>query len=211
MEFRELTDAVIAGDAPGASLLTTTALQNGVEPLAILKEGLIVAMDAVGESFARGDIYVPEMMLAARAMQRCLDTLEPLLAGPERYSEGTVVLGTVKGDVHDIGKNIVAMMLKSFGFRVHDLGVDVSALRFLAAVEEHKPDIVGLSALLTTTMLEMKSVVDVIDQAGLRATVKVLVGGAPVTEEFAFAIGADGSAENAGAAVGRARELLAVR
>jgi len=164
-------------------------------------------MGVVGGRFGRGEIYVAEMLLSARAMQHALEIVEPLLADSAGVGRGTVVIGTVKGDVHNIGKNIVSIMLKGSGFTVHDLGVDVPAERFVAAVEEHKPDIVGMSALLTVTMPAMKTVIEALEAAGLRDRVKVLVGGAPVTEEFAQSIGADGYGRDAGAAADRAKEM----
>jgi len=209
MELHELTDAVIRGDFPTAETLTQTALDTGTEPTAIVDGALVVAMGVVGERFGRGEIYVPEMLLSARAMEHALAILEPLLASSDVPARGSVVLGTVKGDIHAIGKNIVGIMLKGSGFAVHDLGVDVPAERFVQAVEEHRPDVVGMSALLTTTMSGMGAVIDALDGAGVRDRVKVMVGGAPVTEEFARSIGADAYGRDAGAAAARARELTA--
>ena len=208
MELQRLTDAVIAGNAPEAKALTEAALGEGVPPATIVNDGLIAAMGVVGGRFGRGEIYVPEMLLSARAMQNALAILEPLLADSGAVSRGTVVIGTVKGDVHDIGKNIVAIMLRGSGFTVHDLGVDVPVERFVAAIQEHRPDIVGMSALLTTTMTVMKTVIEALENAGVRDQVKVMVGGAPVTEEFAQSIGADGYGKDAGAAAERATELI---
>ena len=207
MELQQLTDAVIAGDAPGTETLTQAALADGHAPAAIVDDSLIVAMGVVGERFGCGDIYVPEMLRSARAMEHALVILEPLLAGADVARRGTVVLGTVKGDIHAIGKNLVGIMLRGSGFQVHDLGVDVSAERFVQAVEEHRPDVVGMSALLTTTMTGMESVIEALGAAGVRGSVKVIVGGAPVTEEFARSIGADGYGRDAGAAAGLASEL----
>ena len=211
MELQQLTDAVIAGNAPEAQALTEAALGEGFPAATIVNDGLITAMGVVGGRFGRGEIYVPEMLLSARAMQYALAILEPLLAESGGVSRGTVVIGTVKGDVHNIGKNIVSIMLRGSGFTVHDLGVDVPAERFVAAVEEHRPDIVGMSALLTTTMPAMKTVIEALEAAGVRDQVKVLVGGAPLTEEFAQSIGADGYGRDAGAAADRARELIHTR
>ncbi|MGD0713208.1 MAG: corrinoid protein [Gaiellaceae bacterium] len=208
MELQRLTDAVIAGNAPEARALTEAALGEGVPPATIVNDGLIAAMGVVGGRFGRSEIYVPEMLLSARAMQNALAILEPLLADSGAVSRGTVVIGTVKGDVHDIGKNIVAIMLRGSGFTVHDLGVDVPVERFVAAIQEHRPDIVGMSALLTTTMTVMKTVIEALENAGVRDQVKVMVGGAPVTEEFAQSIGADGYGKDAGAAAERATELI---
>jgi 5-methyltetrahydrofolate--homocysteine methyltransferase len=211
MELHELTDAVIGGDARAAEALTRTVLAGGVDPETIVNDGLIAAMHVVGERFGRGEIYVPEMLLSARAMQTSLAILEPLLADRAQASQGTVVLGTVTGDVHDIGKNIVGIMLKGSGFVVHDLGVDVPPGRFVDAVREHEPDVIGLSALLTTTMPGMRAVVEALEEAGVRDRVKVIVGGAPVTEDFAGSIGADGYGRDAGAAAEKARQLVAER
>ena len=210
MELQELTGAVIAGNAPAAKALTEAALGEGVPPATIVNDCLVTAMGIVGERFGRSEIYIPEMLLSARAMQTALGILEPLLSQADVDSHGTVVIGTVKGDVHDIGKNIVAIMLKGSGFTVHDLGVDVSAERFVQAVQEHRPDIVGLSALLTTTMPAMLTVIEALEAAGVRNQVKVIVGGAPVTEEFAQSIGADAYSSDAGAAAERAKTLFTV-
>ncbi|MGA2528750.1 MAG: corrinoid protein [Acidimicrobiales bacterium] len=208
MDLQPLIDAVIAGNANGAKALAEAALAEDVAPATIVNEGLIAAMGVVGERFGRGEIYVPEMLLSARAMTTALAILEPLMSKSDVGSRGTVVIGTVKGDVHDIGKNIVAIMLKGSGFTVHDLGVDVPAERFVEAIKEHQPDVVGLSALLTTTMPGMRSVMDALVAAGVRDEVKVLVGGAPVTEEFALSIGADGYGKDAGEAAERAKQLI---
>ncbi len=210
MDLQPLIDAVIEGNAPGAEEIVNDALREGMAPSTIVNDGLIAAMGIVGERFGRGEIYVPEMLYSARAMQTGLSILEPLLAESGEVTRGTVVLGTVKGDVHDIGKNIVAIMLKGAGFTVHDLGVDVPPERFVEAVREHQPDILGLSALLTTTMPTMKSVIETLEREGIRDTVRVIVGGAPVTEEFARSIGADGYGRDAGVAANRARELMVV-
>jgi 5-methyltetrahydrofolate--homocysteine methyltransferase len=208
MDMQQLIDTVITGNAATAKAVTKAALTDGVAPETLLNDGLIVAMGVVGERFGCGEIYVPEMLLSARAMQTALGILEPLLANAEVVSHGTVVIGTVKGDVHDIGKNIVAIMLKGSGFTVHDLGVDVAAERYVEAIREHKPDVLALSALLTTTMLGMRTVIEVLESAGVRYHVKVMVGGAPVTEEFAQSIGADGYGRDAGQAVERAKQLI---
>jgi 5-methyltetrahydrofolate--homocysteine methyltransferase len=208
MEVQQLIEAVIAGNAPLAKTLTESALNDGTAPTTILNEGLIAAMGIVGERFGRNEIYVPEMLLSARAMQGALAVLEPLMSKSEVGSRGSVVIGTVKGDVHDIGKNIVAIMLKGSGFTVYDLGVDVAPERFVEAIREHQPDVVGISALLTTTMPGMLIVIEALVAAGLRDQVKVLVGGAPVTDEFAQSIGADGYGRDAGAAAERAKQLV---
>jgi 5-methyltetrahydrofolate--homocysteine methyltransferase len=208
MDLQQLINAVIAGNAPEAKALAEAALAEGVAPGTIVNKGLIAAMGVVGERFGRGEIYVPEMLLSARAMQTGLTILEPLMAKVDIASRGTVVIGTVKGDVHDIGKNIVAIMLKGSGFTVHDLGVDVPAERFVKAIQEHRPDLIGLSALLTTTMPAMKTVIEAIENAGMRDRVKVMVGGAPITEEYARSIGADGYSRDAGEAAEQAKQLI---
>jgi 5-methyltetrahydrofolate--homocysteine methyltransferase len=210
MDLQLLIDVIIDGDAPKAEALVNEALSEGVAPATIVNDGLIAAMGIVGERFGRGEIYVPEMLYSARAMQNGLTILEPLLAESGEAARGAIVIGTVKGDVHDIGKNIVGIMLKGAGFTVHDLGVDVPADRFVEAIREHRPDMLGLSALLTTTMPAMRSVIEMLEQQDLRGTVKVIVGGAPVTEEFARSIGADAYGRDAGAAAARARELMAI-
>lgn len=208
MDFEALRVAVIDGDAPAAEAGLRVLLDAGADPGEILADGLITAMDVVGGNFSRGEFFVPEMLTAARAMKACMAILDPLMVGGERTVAGTVVLGTVKGDVHDIGKNLVATMLRGVGFDVYDLGVDVPTAHFVEVVRERRPDILGLSALLTTTMTVMIDVNKALEQAGLRNDVKVLVGGAPVTAEFAVAIGADGYASHAGNATSRAKELV---
>src|ERR1039458_8532111 len=208
MDLQQLSNAVIAGNAPETKALAEAALTDGIAPATIVNDGLIAAMGVVGERFGCGEIYVPEMLLSARAMQTALAILEPLMAKADIASRGTVVLGTVKGDVHDIGKNIVVIMLKGSGFAVHDLGVDVPAERFVEAIQEHRPDLIGLSALLTTTMPAMKTVIEAIENAGMRDRVKVMVGGAPITEEYARSIGADGYGRDAGEAAQQAKQLI---
>ena len=208
MDFAELVRLVTEGDAGEAEAWTRRALQNGAEPGEILERGLITAMDGVGRLYSAGEIYVPEMLVAARAMKTCLTVLQPLLAQGDHASRGKVVIGTVKGDIHDIGKNIVGIMLEGSGFEVVDLGVDVSPQAFAEAVVEHRPDIVGLSALLTTTMPVMRTVISALEEFGVRETVKVMVGGAPLTDEYAREIGADAYASDAARASERAKELV---
>jgi len=209
MNLQQLSNAVIAGNAPEVAELTKAALADGTAPGTIVNDGLIAAMGIVGERFGRGEIYVPEMLLSARAMQTALTVLEPLMAKADIVSRGTVVIGTVKGDVHDIGKNIVTILLKGSGFTVHDLGVDVSPERFVEAIQEFRPEVVGLSALLTTTMPAMQTVIEAIENAGVRDQVKVIVGGAPVTDDYARSIGADGYGRDASEAANQARRLIA--
>lgn len=208
MDYQALRDCVIDGNATGAEAALEIVLEAGADANEIIADALIPAMDAVGQYFSRGEYFVPEMLTAARAMKRCMGVLDPLLVGTVRNVVGTVVLGTVKGDVHDIGKNIVATMLRGVGFEVLDLGVDVATDDFVAAVREHQPDILALSALLTTTMPRMKDVIEALEQAGLRKDVIVIVGGAPITTEYAQVIGADGYAAHAGKASERAKELV---
>lgn len=197
------------GDAPGVEELTQAALAEGYSPMEIIKNALVPAMEEIGVRFRDGEIFVPEVLVAARAMQAGMGVLKPLLTEAERASSsGTVVIGTVQGDIHDIGKNLVAMLLEGAGFEVVDLGVDVRPEAFVEAVKEHGAGIVGLSALLTTTMPAFKGVIEALEAAGIRARVKVMVGGAPVTPEYARKVGADAYAEDAPTAVEVARRLV---
>jgi 5-methyltetrahydrofolate--homocysteine methyltransferase len=207
-DLKAVYESVIGGDEEEVQAGVQRCLDSGVQPATILTEALVGAMADVGERFERGDFFVPEMLVSARAMKAGLALLKPHLVEGMVKSSGTVVLGTVKGDLHDIGKNLVGMMLEGAGFDVVDLGADVPAERFVAAAEEHNAQIIGLSALLTTTMLAMQSTVQELQKRGLRERVQVMVGGAPVTEEFARSIGADGYAPDASKAVGLARSLL---
>ncbi|MDW7712116.1 MAG: corrinoid protein [Deferrisomatales bacterium] len=190
--------------------LVREAIDAGTDVGRIMNEGLIAAMDEVGRQFAEGEIFVPEMLVSAHTMKLGLEVVKPLLKGDAAASKGTVILGTVKGDLHDIGKNVVAMMLEGAGFHVIDLGVDLTVEKVVDKVKELEPDIVGLSALLTTTMPEMKNVISALETAGLRGKVKVMVGGAPVDARFAAQIGADGHGKDAAEAVSLARRLVAV-
>ena len=208
-DFEMLKAAVIEGNAGRAKELTQQALEEGRGPQEILDGGLIPAMDVVGEKFSRQEFYIPEMLIAARAMQAGLGLLKPLLAQGQSKSRGKAVIGTVKGDLHDIGKNLVGMMLQGGGFEVVDLGADVKPAKFVEAVEREKPDFVMMSALLTTTMLSMRETIEALKAAGLREGVKVGVGGAPVTQRFAEEIGADFYAPDATGAVNRAKESVA--
>ncbi len=189
--------------------LVREAIDAGTDVGRIMNEGLIAAMDEVGRQFAEGEIFVPEMLVSAHTMKLGLEVVKPLLQGDAAASKGTVILGTVKGDLHDIGKNVVAMMLEGAGFQVIDLGVDLTVEKVVEKVRELEPDIVGLSALLTTTMPEMKNVISALEAAGLRGRVKVMVGGAPVDARFAAQIGADGHGKDAAEAVSLARRLVA--
>ena len=208
--FAALRQAVIDGDAGAAGTLAQQALDTGVPPLAAIDNGLVPGLSFVGEEFGKGELFLPDMMLAARAMQKAMAILEPELQAQaaKRHVVGRVVIGTVKGDIHEIGKNLVGMMLSTSGFEVHDLGVDVAPDRFVEAAKEHNADIIGVSALLTTTMAGQRTVVEALAAAGLRESVKVIVGGAPASESWAAEIGADGYSEDAIGAVALARKLL---
>jgi methylmalonyl-CoA mutase cobalamin-binding domain/chain len=209
--LKQMYDDTLVGNAPAVLELTHTGLDMGLSPETMLFEALIPSLEEVGARFERGDFFVPEMLIAGKAMAGALEVLRPLLAETGVQSVGTFVMGTVKGDVHDIGKNLVNIMLEGAGFHVIDLGVQVAPERFVAAIEEHKPDIVGFSAFLTTTMPMFKANMNALEKAGLREQVIVMVGGAPVTQEYANAVGADGYAADASAAVSLAKELLAQR
>ena len=203
-----LRQAVLDGQAQAATDATTRALAAGVPPRALVDDALIPAMDEAGRLFECGEFFVPELLVAARALKAAQALITPLLAGSPAAAAGRVAIGTVKGDMHDIGKNLVVALLQGGGFDVIDLGADVPPERFVAAVTNDRADIIGLSALLTTTMLQMKATVQALDQAGVRSSVKVMVGGAPVTQRFADEVGADGFADNAAAAVVLARRLM---
>ena len=207
MAIQDIFQAVLQFNEPGMADLVKKELDAGSDIDAILNEGLIGAMDAVGKQFSEGTLFVPEMLMAAQAMKAGLVVLKPLLAEGDSQSAGTVVIGTVKGDLHDIGKNLVSMMMEGAGFNVVDLGVDVDTAKFVAAAKEHKAQVVALSALLTTTMPAMEETVGAFKEQGLG--VKVIVGGAPVTQAFADKIGADGYGEDAPGAVEMARKLIA--
>jgi 5-methyltetrahydrofolate--homocysteine methyltransferase len=206
--LQELYDAIMNGDAGSTPGLVQQALDAGMEPATILNQGMISAMAKVGQLFEEGEFFVPEMLIAARAMQAGLAVLKPQLMNSDVQSAGKVVVGTVKGDLHDIGKNLVAMLLEGAGFEVIDLGADVSPEKFVEAVKANQADIVGLSALLTTTMPMMKNTIDALKAAGVREQIKVMIGGAPVTQGYAEQIGADGYAPDASRAVAVAKSLL---
>ena len=207
-QLENIFNAVLEGDAAGAKAGVSTALAAGLNPETILKDGLIAAMGEVGRLFEENEYFVPEMLVAARAMQAGLTLLKPHLAAGGAVATGKVVIGTVKGDLHDIGKNLVAMMLEGAGFEVVDLGTDVSPDKFVNAVIDHKPQVIGMSALLTTTMPSMGTTVKALTEAGLREQVKVMIGGAPVTDGFARQIGADGCSPDASSAVRLAKALI---
>jgi 5-methyltetrahydrofolate--homocysteine methyltransferase len=204
----DLRQNVIDGDLPGAQALVKQAMGEGLPPDKILNEGLIAGMSEVGRLFEAGEFFVPEMLIAARAMKGGLELLRPRLAAANVQAVGKVVLGTVQGDLHDIGKNLVGMMLEGAGFEVIDLGADVSPNKYVDAIKEHKPNLVGCSALLTTTMPKMKAVIEALTEAGLRGSVKVMIGGAPVTEKYANEIGADIYAPDASSAATRAKQAV---
>ncbi|NJC96557.1 MAG: cobalamin-binding protein [Anaerolineales bacterium] len=206
--LKNLFDAVLGGDFEGVKTNVQAALDAGLEPGVILNDGMIAAMREVGARFEAGEYYVPEMLIAARAMQSGMTLLKPHLQKTERKSSGKVLMGTVKGDLHDIGKNLVGLMLEGAGYEIIDLGVDVPAEEFVKKVMELKPDVVGMSALLTTTMQSMRTTLDALTAAGLRNHVKVIIGGAPVTEAFAQQIEADGFSPDASRAVNVVNSLM---
>lgn len=204
-----LGQAVVDGSWQAAPELTAKALEAGVSPHAI-QDKITSAMDLVGREWREGNVFIPEVLVAAKAMQACMEVVKPQLTATDRSLRGTVVIGTVQGDLHDIGKSLVGMLLEGAGFKVIDLGVDVSAEKFADAVKQYHPDIVGFSTLLTTTLSFMRDSIRTLEEAGLRARVKVLVGGAPVTEPYARSIGADGYAPDAASAVDKVRQLLGI-
>jgi len=208
-DLDKLHGAVIEGDWKAAAAATQAAIAAGVTPLTIVTEYLVPAMDEVGRRFECEEYFVPEMLLSARAMKASMEIVRPLLVATGAEPVGRVVIGTVKGDLHDIGKNLVASMLEGGGFEVIDLGADVSPERFIEAATTRHANLVALSALLTVTMTSMKTTIDAFATAGLREKVKIMVGGAPVTQHYADAIGADGYGESAAAAVALARRLVA--
>jgi len=208
--LEKLHEAVLQGDWKTAAAVTKDAIADGVAPLTIVTGCLVPAMDEVGRRFDCEEYFVPEMLLSARAMKASMEIVRPLLAASGAQPIGRVVIGTVKGDLHDIGKNLVASMLEGGGFEVIDLGADVAPERFIEAASARNANLVALSALLTVTMTSMKTTIDAFRAAGLREKVKIMVGGAPVTQQYADAIGADGFGDSAGAAVALARRLVAV-
>lgn len=206
--FKEMAEDVLDGNFNRVAELTRQAIDSGTEPVEIINQGLIKGMNVVGTRFRAGEMYVPEVMMSARAMKAGMDLVKPLISESDLPTAGKVILGTVAGDLHDIGKNLVAMMMESAGMTVINLGVDISPDKFVEAVREHKPDILAMSALLTTTMLSMKDTVDILREEGLKDSVKVIVGGAPVTPDFSEEIGADGWAPDAASAKDLALELV---
>jgi corrinoid protein of di/trimethylamine methyltransferase len=208
--FEEMTNAVIAGLPDKARELANEALCEGIDPLAAIDQGFKPGMDVVGEGFAKGELFIPDLMMSGEAMKVAIATLEPELMKRKQQRQvlGRVVMGTVKGDIHEIGKTLVSTMLAANGFEVHDLGVDVSSQQFVDAVREVNADVVGLSALLTTTVLNQEAVILTLKEAGLRDQVKVIIGGVPASPEWAEEIGADGYAENATEAVEVIKQLV---
>lgn len=204
----QLYDAIIDGQASVARDVVLKEIETGTDALGLIAGSMIPAMDEVGRLFQLEEYFVPELMMSGRAMKAAMDPLKPLLVRSNAQPIGTVVLGTVKGDLHDIGKNLVGSMLEGAGFKVIDLGTDVTAAKFVAAILEHRPQVVCLSALLTVTMLAMKATISAIETAGLRDSVKILVGGAPVNERFAEQIGADGYGATSTDAVALARSMV---
>lgn len=206
-----LSTAVIEGKVGDIEQLTRSALDEGHKAVEIIDEGLMVGMNYVAAKFKTGEMFIPEVLIAARAMQAAMTILGPQIEATDTPMAGKVLIGTVKGDVHSIGKNMVAMLLGGAGFEVRDLGIDVAPEVFVKAIQEESPDIVGMSALLTTTMVRLKETIESFVDAGIRDNVKVVVGGSPVTADFAEEIGADGYAPNAGAAVDLAKSLIVTR
>ncbi len=207
-----LTQAVIAGDPEQAVGLARQALAGGLDPLDVITQGLVPGIQYTGEQFAAGEMFLPDLMLAAEAMQRSIALLEPEMArrGTRRQVLGRVVIGTIQGDIHEIGKNLVATLLSAGGFEVFNLGVDVPPLKFAEKARQVGADIVGVSALLTTTMVRQKEVIEALEELGLRPATRVMVGGAPVTRRWAEQIGADGFSEDALGAVKEAKKLLGI-
>lgn len=207
--YDQLAQAIIEGEQDEAEGLARQALDQGLDPLTCINEGLTKGIERVGELFSSGEYFLPELIIGAEAMKKALAVLEPAMVGEQsREVVGRVVMGTVEGDMHEIGKTLVSTMLTAKGFKVFDIGVDQSAEKFIDAIKENDAEIVGASALLTTTMLQQKKLIDAIGEAGLRDQVKIIVGGAPVTEDFATEIGADGYAEDAISAVDLAFRLV---
>jgi 5-methyltetrahydrofolate--homocysteine methyltransferase len=210
MNLKEIADNLISGNAVKVKELTQLAVKQGIAPQEILDNGLIAGMDVVGRRFKANEIYIPEVLVAAKAMYAGMEVLKPIFVETGVEFVGKLVIGTAKGDLHDIGKNLVSVMMEGAGFEVIDLGVDVSPEKFVFAVKEHNPKIVGMSALLTTTMIFMKDTIKALEQANLRNKVIIMVGGAPVTQSYADEIGADGYADDARSAVEKAKELISI-
>ena len=206
--FEKMAEVLIAGKEADVKSLTQEALDKGAAPRDILDKGLLAGMDVVGQRFKAGDMFIPEVLLCARCMHGAMDILNPLLSEGDAAGVGTYLIGTVEGDLHDIGKNLVSMMLEGAGFQVIDLGTNITAQQFVEAVKEHKPDILGMSALLTTTMPRMEETIQALKEAGIRDQVKIMAGGAPVTQDFVDKIGGDAYGANAASATEKAKELV---
>jgi len=206
--LQDIANAIINGKAPDTEKLVQQAIDSDIPVKDVLNQGLIAGMDVVGKKFKNNEFYVPEVLIAARAMKTGMKLLKPLLAESGIEPIAKLALGTVKGDLHDIGKNLVAMMLEGAGFEIIDLGVDVSPEKFISAIKEDNAQVVGMSALLTTTMLNMKNTIEALNNDGLRNSVKIVIGGAPVTQSYADEIGADGYAADAASAVSEVKRLL---
>ena len=208
-DLKELYEAVVSGNAKATQAITQQALADGVDPLKLVNEYMVPAMDEVGRRFEANEYFVPELLISARAMKAALELIRPLLVARGDKPVGRVAIGTVKGDLHDIGKNLVSSLLEGGGFEVIDLGVNVSPEKFIETVNTKQANIIAMSALLTTTMPSMKTTIDALKQAGVREKVKVLIGGAPITQKYADEIGADGYSENAVGAVALAKKAVA--
>lgn len=210
--FKKMAQSIIDGDSDLSVELANQAIAAGIDPLVAITDGYVIGVNTVGEAFANGDAFLPELVMAGEAMKAAVSTLEPEMAkrGTQRKMLGKVVLGTVEGDIHEIGKSLVGTMLSASGFQVFDMGVDVATAKFIAKVKEVDADIVAMSALLTTTMVKQKEVIDTLDKEGLRRKVKVMVGGAPVTRDWVQRIEADGYSEDAIGAVNVAKQLMGV-
>jgi 5-methyltetrahydrofolate--homocysteine methyltransferase len=206
--FEKLSAVVLEGDSEASAAITQQGLDDGIPPQDLLNNGLIVGMDEVGVRFKRGDMFVPEVLMSAESMAAGMSLLRPLLAESDTQMAGKIVMGTVEGDLHDIGKNLVSMMCEGAGFEIVNIGFDAAPEKFIEAIKENQPDIVGMSAMLTTTMRAMGHTIKAIEEAGLRDKVKIMVGGAPVDQEFADRIGADGYGANAPASSDLAKQLV---
>ena len=207
-DLKQLYESVVSGDAKATQAITKQALADGVDPLKLVNDYMVPAMDEVGRRFEANEYFVPELLISARAMKSALELIRPLLTARGDQPLGRVAIGTVKGDLHDIGKNLVGSLLEGGGFEVIDLGVNVTPEKFIATVNEKKANIIAMSALLTTTMPSMKTTIDALKHAGVRDKVKVLIGGAPITQKYADEIGADGYSENAVGAVALAKKAV---
>ena len=207
--LEKMANELIAGKQDEVIKLAQEALDKGVAAKEILDNGLLAGMDVVGQRFKAGDMFIPEVLLCARCMHGAMDILKPLLSEGDAAGAGTYLIGTVEGDLHDIGKNLVSMMLQGAGFKVVDLGTNITAQQFVDAVKEHNPQVIGMSALLTTTMPKMEETIAALKEAGIRDQVKIMAGGAPVTQDFVEKIGADAYGANAASAVEKAKELVA--